>query len=144
LIWAEVEPEHEKTPARQESWTCGWDSQTAPTPRLDQLAHEGLRLTQFLVEPRNSWADGGCECRSSGSKKRFILRCGSMRRRKGGVSFWLGLDLLGQDDRPGPDDRAPGAPNYTAHSLVDNLKNVYAGCAQVTLNCRRLRAMLIA
>jgi hypothetical protein len=23
---------------------------------------------------------------------------------------------------------APPAPNYTAHSLVDNLKNVYAGC----------------
>jgi Sulfatase len=27
------------------------DLRGAPTPRLDQLAREGLRLTQFLVEP---------------------------------------------------------------------------------------------
>jgi arylsulfatase A-like enzyme len=29
----------------------GGELRGAPTPRLDQLAHEGLRLTQFLVEP---------------------------------------------------------------------------------------------
>ena len=29
----------------------GGDLRGAPTPRLDQLAREGLRLTQFLVEP---------------------------------------------------------------------------------------------
>src|SRR5215831_8970189 len=29
----------------------GGDLRGAPTPRLDQLAGEGLRLTQFLVEP---------------------------------------------------------------------------------------------
>jgi arylsulfatase A-like enzyme len=29
----------------------GGDLRGAPTPRLDQLANEGLRLTQFLVEP---------------------------------------------------------------------------------------------
>jgi arylsulfatase A-like enzyme len=29
----------------------GGESRGAPTPRLDQLAQEGLRLTQFLVEP---------------------------------------------------------------------------------------------
>jgi arylsulfatase A-like enzyme len=29
----------------------GGELRGAPTPRLDQLAREGLRLTQFLVEP---------------------------------------------------------------------------------------------
>ena len=29
----------------------GGELRGAPTPRIDQLAHEGLRLTQFLVEP---------------------------------------------------------------------------------------------
>src|SRR4249920_2583287 len=29
----------------------GGELRGAPTPRLDQLAQEGLRLTQFLVEP---------------------------------------------------------------------------------------------
>ena len=29
----------------------GGELRGAPTPRLDQLAHEGLRLTQYLVEP---------------------------------------------------------------------------------------------
>ena len=29
----------------------GGEVRGAPTPRIDQLAHEGLRLTQFLVEP---------------------------------------------------------------------------------------------
>src|SRR5262245_36689746 len=29
----------------------GGELRGAPTPRIDQLAREGLRLTQFLVEP---------------------------------------------------------------------------------------------
>jgi arylsulfatase len=29
----------------------GGELRGAPTPRLDQLAREGMRLTQFLVEP---------------------------------------------------------------------------------------------
>ena len=29
----------------------GGELRGAPTPRIDQLASEGLRLTQFLVEP---------------------------------------------------------------------------------------------
>ena len=29
----------------------GGELRGAPTPRLDQLASEGLRLTQYLVEP---------------------------------------------------------------------------------------------
>ena len=29
----------------------GGELRGAPTPRIDQLAHEGLKLTQFLVEP---------------------------------------------------------------------------------------------
>src|SRR5271165_1444674 len=29
----------------------GGELRGAPTPRIDQLAHEGLRLTQYLVEP---------------------------------------------------------------------------------------------
>lgn len=29
----------------------GGELRGAPTPRIDQLAAEGLRLTQFLVEP---------------------------------------------------------------------------------------------
>ena len=29
----------------------GGELRGAPTPRIDELAHEGLRLTQFLVEP---------------------------------------------------------------------------------------------
>jgi arylsulfatase len=29
----------------------GGELRGAPTPRVDQLAREGLRLTQFLVEP---------------------------------------------------------------------------------------------
>src|SRR6476619_908291 len=29
----------------------GGELRGAPTPRIDQLSHEGLRLTQFLVEP---------------------------------------------------------------------------------------------
>lgn len=29
----------------------GGELRGAPTPRLDELAREGLRLTQFLVEP---------------------------------------------------------------------------------------------
>ena len=29
----------------------GGELRGAPTPRLDELAHEGLRFTQFLVEP---------------------------------------------------------------------------------------------
>jgi arylsulfatase len=29
----------------------GGELRGAPTPRLDQMAREGLRLTQFLVEP---------------------------------------------------------------------------------------------
>jgi Sulfatase len=32
------------------SYGCG-ELRGAPTPRLDALAQEGLRLTQFLVEP---------------------------------------------------------------------------------------------
>ena len=32
----------------------GGELRGAPTPRLDQLAREGLRLTQFLVEPAPS------------------------------------------------------------------------------------------
>jgi arylsulfatase len=29
----------------------GGETRGSPTPRIDQLASEGLRLTQFLVEP---------------------------------------------------------------------------------------------
>jgi arylsulfatase len=29
----------------------GGELRGAPTPRIDQLAHEGMKLTQFLVEP---------------------------------------------------------------------------------------------
>jgi hypothetical protein len=29
----------------------GGELRSAPTPRIDQLAHEGLNLTQFLIEP---------------------------------------------------------------------------------------------
>ena len=37
----------------------GGELRGAPTPRIDQLAHEGLKLTQFLVEPACTPSRGG-------------------------------------------------------------------------------------
>ena len=51
----------------------GGELRGAPTPRIDQLAGEGLRLTQFLVEP-------GC------TPSRAALMTG--RIRSGSVSRW--------------------------------------------------------
>src|ERR1700749_4270640 len=46
----------------------GGDLRGAPTPRIDQLAREGLRLSQFLVEPactpsRAAFMNGGYSIR---------------------------------------------------------------------------------
>ena len=38
----------------------GGELRGAPTPRLDQLAREGLRLTQFLVEPTCTPSRAAC------------------------------------------------------------------------------------
>jgi arylsulfatase len=38
----------------------GGDMHGAPTPRIDQLAAEGLRLTQFLVKPACTGSSDRC------------------------------------------------------------------------------------
>ena len=43
----------------------GGELRGAPTPRLDQLAREGLRLTQFLVEP-------ACTLRAAGQAQQHL------------------------------------------------------------------------
>src|SRR4029078_2282397 len=48
----------------------GGELRGAPTPRIDQLAAESLRLTQFLVEP------GGTPSRAALMTGRYSIRSG--------------------------------------------------------------------
>ena len=52
----------------------GGELRGAPTPRIDNLAREGLRLTQFLVEP-------GCTpSRAATMTSRYSVRSGQIGR----------------------------------------------------------------
>ncbi len=65
----------------------GGELRGAPTPRIDRFAAEGLRLTQFLVEPgctpsRAALMTGRYSIRSGLSLVAIGRRCATSRRRR--------------------------------------------------------------
>ena len=59
----------------------GGELRGAPTPRIDELAAQGLRLTQFLVEP-------GCTpSRAALMTGRYSIRSGLIASRRGGQRY---------------------------------------------------------